>query len=120
MKMRSVVIRTSDIQKSVAFYENVLGFTFDSMVSVSPEKKIAFMTEPVSGMRIELLNNDKAAYPPAARVSLTFEVEQIADARKHLISKNVKIIEEPRTIKDGKKSMTAIDPNGVELDFVEE
>ena len=120
MKMKSVVIRTADIQKSVSFYENVLGFTFDSMVSASPEKKIAFMTEPVSGTRLELLHNNNAERLPAAGVSLTFEVEQIADARDYLLSKKVRIVSEPRTIKDGKKIMTALDPNGIEIDFIEE
>lgn len=120
LKLKSVVIRTSDIQKSVSFYENVLGFAFDSMVSASPEKKIAFMTEPESGARLELLHNERAPHPPAAAVSLTFEVDQIADARDYLLSKNVRIIAEPRTIKDGKKIMTAVDPNGVEIDFIEE
>ena len=118
--MKSVVIRTSDIQKSVSFYENVMGFAFDSMISASPEKKIAFMTEPESGTRLELLHNDRAEHPPAVGVSLTFEVGQIAEAREYLVSKNVRIIAEPRTIKGGKKIMTAIDPNGVEIDFIEE
>ena len=118
--MKSVVIRTSDIQKSVSFYENVMGFSFESMVSASPEKKIAFMVEPETGTRLELLHNDRAEHPPAAGVSLTFEVNQIAEAREHLLSKNVRIISEPKTIKDGKKIMTAVDPNGVEIDFIED
>ena len=120
MKMKSVVIRTADIQKSVSFYENVLGFTFDSMISASPEKKIAFMSEPVSGMRLELLHNNGAPHPQAAGVSLTFEVEQIADAHDYLLSKKVRIVAAPRTIKDGKKIMTVLDPNGIEIDFIEE
>jgi lactoylglutathione lyase len=32
----------------------------------------------------------------------------------------VRILSTPKTIKDGKKIMTAVDPNGVELDFIEE
>lgn len=120
MKMKSVVVRTSDIQKSVAFYEQVLGFTFDSMISAAPGKQIAFMSNKDSGVKLELLHNDRAEHPPAAGVSFTFEVNQIADAREYLVSKNVRIISEPKTIKDGKKIMTAVDPNGVELDFIEE
>ena len=120
MKMKSVVIRTSDIQKSVAFYENVLGFSFDGMISAAPEKQIAFLTDKASGTKLELLHNDRAEHPPAAGVSFTFEVDQIADAREYLVSKNVRILAEPKTSKDGKKIMTAVDPNGIELDFIEE
>ena len=26
---------------------------------------------------------------------------------------------QPRTVKDGKKMLTAVDPNGIEIDFIE-
>lgn len=118
--MKSVVIRTADIQKSIQFYENVLGFTFDSMISAAPGKQIAFLSDGESGGRIELLHNEKGTPPSSGGVSLTFVVDQIGDAEKFLVSKGVRVISAPKTIKDGKKIMTAIDPNGVELDFIEE
>lgn len=120
MKMKSVVIRTTDIQKSIAFYENVLGFTFESMISAAPGKQIAFMAAEGGCGRIELLYNEKGSTANSGTLSLTFEVDQIADAQKLLTEKNVRILSAPKTIKDGKKIMTAVDPNGVELDFIEE
>ena len=120
MKMKSVVIRTADIQKSIAFYENVLGFTFDSMISAAPGKQIAFLSDKESCGRIELLHNEKGTPSASGNVSLTFVVDQIGEAEKFLLSKNVRIISAPKTVKDGKKIMTAVDPNGVELDFIEE
>ncbi|ULQ60839.1 VOC family protein [Brucepastera parasyntrophica] len=118
--MKSVVIRTSDIQKSIAFYEKILGFTFDSMISPSPGKQIAFLSEPDTNCTIELLHNDNANPVPGNSVSLTFVVEQIGEAEKFLTANKVHIISAPKTIKDGKKIMTAVDPNGIELDFIEE
>jgi Predicted enzyme related to lactoylglutathione lyase len=118
--MKSVVIRTSDIQKSIAFYEKVLGFSFDSMISAAPGKQIAFLSDRESGSQIELLHNDAGKPITAGSVSLTFVVEQIADAEKYLAENKVRIIAKPKTIKDGKKILTAVDPNGVELDFIEE
>jgi lactoylglutathione lyase len=120
VKMKSVVIRTADIQKSIAFYENVLGFSFDSMISAAPGKQIAFLSDKESGCRIELLHNELGKASSAGGVSLTFVVDQIGEAEKFLLSKGVRIISAPKTIKDGKKIMTAVDPNGVELDFIEE
>lgn len=120
MKMKSVVIRTADIQKSIAFYENVLGFSFDSMISAAPGKQIAFLSDKESGSRIELLHNEMGKASAAGGVSMTFVVDQIGEAEKFLLSKNVRIVSAPKTIKDGKKIMTAVDPNGVELDFIEE
>lgn len=120
MKMKSVVIRTRDIAKSIKFYESILGFTFDTQISAAPGKQIAFMTDPESCGQIELLYNEHGKENPAGNVSLTFVVDQIGEAEQYLLSKNVKIIASPKTIKGGKKIMTALDPNGVELDFIEE
>ncbi len=120
MRMKSVVIRTNDIQKSIEFYEKVLGFSFDSMISAAPGKQIAFLSDKESCSRLEILHNDQVNNHVAGSTSLTFVVEQIAEAEKYLVSKNVRIVSPPKTVKDGKKIMTAIDPNGVELDFIEE
>lgn len=120
MKLKSVVIRTNDIQKSIDFYEKILGFSFDSMISAAPGKQIAFLSEKESGSGIELLYNENGRAISCGSVSLTFVVDQIGEAEKYLLSKKVRIISPPKTIKDGKKIMTAIDPNGMELDFIEE
>lgn len=118
--MKSVVIRTTDIQKSIDFYEKVLGFTFETMVSAAPGKQIAFLSDSESSSKLELLYNEKVKTPAHGGLSLTFVVDQIADAEKHLLENSVRIVSPPKTIKDGKKILTAVDPNGVELDFIEE
>lgn len=120
MKMKSVVIRTNDMQKSIAFYETVLGFSFDSMISAAPGKQIAFMSNKESCSQIELLHNDAGKEISSGTVSITFVVDQIGEAEKLLLANNVHIISAPKTIKDGKKIMTSLDPNGVELNFIEE
>jgi lactoylglutathione lyase len=118
--MKSVVIRTMDIQKSIDFYEQILGFSFDSMISAAPGKQIAFLSDKETCGRLELLYNEKVKSIDHGGVSLTFEVEQIGEAEKYLLEHKVHIVSPPKTVKDGKKIMTAVDPNGVELDFIEE
>jgi len=120
MKMKSVVIRTNDIKKSIDFYEKILGFSFEAMVSAAPGKQIAFLSDVESGCRLELLHNEMGKSGAGGGVSITFSVDQIGETEKHLASNGVRIISAPRTIKDGKKILTAVDPNGVELDFIEE
>ncbi|HHU36433.1 MAG TPA: VOC family protein [Treponema sp.] len=120
MKMKSVVIRTTDIQKSINFYEKIMGFTFDSMISAAPGKQIAFLTDPESGGKLELMYNERGKVCRTGSVSLTFIVDQIRAAEEYLTTNKVRILSSPKTIKDGKKIMTAVDPNGVELDFIEE
>lgn len=119
MKLNSVVIRTEEMEKSIEFYEKVLGFNFNYMMSAAPGKQIAFLTEPESGTNLELIYNERANNLNETRMSLTIVVNQISEAEKYLKSKNVKILSPPRTVKDGKKILTASDPNGVEIDFIE-
>lgn len=119
MKLNSVAIRTKEMEKSIEFYEKVLKFTFNYMISAAPGKQIAFLTEPESGMNLELIHNENAKEVSETRMSLTIKVDQIADAEAYLRSKKVKILKSPHTVKEGKKILTASDPNGVELDFIE-
>ena len=58
MFLNSVAIRTDEMEKSLEFYEKVLGFTFNYMMSAAPGKRIAFLTEPDSGMNLELISHD--------------------------------------------------------------
>ena len=119
MQMNSVVIRTENMEKSLQFYEKVLGLTFESMMSAAPGKQIAFLYDPKSNGRLELIHNDCSKVKKENSISLTFIVDQIGETEKYLRSKDVRIIMQPRTVKDGKKILTAVDPNGIEIDFIE-
>lgn len=119
MKMNSVVIRTDNMEKSLTFYEKIIGLTFESMISAAPGKRIAFLYDAQSGNRLEIIQNERFKQKPVHSVSLTFIVDQIGETEKYLQSKGVPIIMMPRTVKDGKKMLTATDPNGIEIDFIE-
>lgn len=119
MQMNSVVIRTDNMEKSLQFYEKVLGLTFESMISAAPGKQIAFLHDSKSGSRLELIHSDRSKVKKENSISLTFIVDQIGETEKYLCSKDVRIIMQPRTVKDGKKMLTAVDPNGIEIDFIE-
>ncbi len=84
MRLNSVAIRTTELEKSIEFYEKILGFNFNYMMSATPNKRIAFLVEPKSGMNLELIYNDRAKPNMETRLSLTMEVEQIADAERFL------------------------------------
>ena len=119
MQMNSVVIRTDNMEKSLQFYEKVLGLTFESMMSAAPGKQIAFLYDPQSNGRLELIHSDRSKVKKENSISLTFIVDQIGETEKYLRSKGVRIIMQPRTAKDDKKILTAVDPNGIEIDFLE-
>lgn len=119
-KLKTVVIKTPDVQKTLAFYGDILDYSLDSMVSVAPGKQIAFMRQEGSDCLLEIMTADPGRAAGDSNVSLSFVVEQIGPAEKALADNKVRISAPPRTIKDGKKIMTAVDPNGVELHFIEE
>lgn len=119
MQLNSVVIRTENMEKSLEFYEKILGLTFETMMSAAPGKQIAFLYDAQSKGRLELIHSDHSKVKKENSISLTFIVDQISETEKYLRSKNVRIIMQPRTVKDGKKILTAVDPNGIEIDFIE-
>ena len=119
MQLNSVVIRTENMEQSLEFYEKILGLTFETMMSAAPGKQIAFLYDAQSNGRLELIHNDLSKVKKENSISLTFIVDQISETEKYLRSKNVRIIMQPRTVKDGKKMLTAVDPNGIEIDFIE-
>lgn len=119
LSLNSVVIRTKEMQKSIDFYKDILHFEFDTLISAAPGKQIAFLTDPESGMHLELIHNENANLLSETRMSLTIKVGQISEAEKYLREHKVPIVSMPHTVKDGKKILTAVDPNGVELDFIE-
>ena len=76
MQLNSVVIRTDNMEKSLQFYEKVLGLTFESMMSAAPGKQIAFLYDPKSNGRLELIHNDRSKVKKENSISLTFTVKQ--------------------------------------------
>lgn len=119
MKFNSVVIRTKEMEKSITFYEKILGFKFISMMSAAPGKQIAFLTDTESNTNLEIIYNENAPNLAETKMSLTIQVDQIGETETFLRAHKVPIRSVPRTVKDGKKILTAVDPNGVELDFIE-
>ncbi len=119
-KLNTVLIKTQDMAKSISFYEQVLEFALDSMISMSPDKQKALLRREGSDTLIELETADPGQPPASGAVSLSFVVEQIGAAEKALAASKVRVAAPPRTLKGGKKIMTAVDPNGVELHFIEE
>lgn len=119
MKMNSIAIRTENMEKSLHFYQTIIGLTFETMMSAAPRKQIAFLNDPQSGGRLELIYNERLKPQKGHSISLTFIVDQIGETEKYLRQHDVPITMTPRTVKDGKKMLTAVDPNGVEIDFIE-
>ena len=120
MQIAFVTIGTNDMDGSVAFYTETLGFDLLNRVEPSPVVELAFLKDP-SGVEIELIK--RASDPPvtnsACSVSLTFHVGDINVTYARLLSLNTPGLEPPKTLPGGLKLLLARDPHGVALGFIE-
>ncbi|BCS99289.1 hypothetical protein DSLASN_49210 [Desulfoluna limicola] len=121
MKVAFITIGTNDMDGSVDFYTETLGFDLLNRLTPSPEVELAFLKDP-SGVKVELIKraSDPLVTNSACSVSLTFHVDDIDTTHAHLLSRHVPGLEEPRVLPGGLKLLLAKDPNGVVLGFIEE
>ena len=101
----AVAVTVADIDRSIAFYRDVLGF---ELLYQLPEMGWCEMASPVAGVNVGLGRFDKVA--PGAAV-LTWGVLDIAEARQRLVAAKVKV-DEVETIPDLVKLLRFQDPDG--------
>jgi lactoylglutathione lyase len=118
MKIGFITVYTIDIQKSIDFYERVMGFTLSRRFSASAGIEIAFMDDG-HGQQIEFIKDLKELPYSGSGLSLGFHVENIAKTLAHLESHGVEILFGPLAMENGVKLLHARDCNGLELGFVE-
>lgn len=120
MTLAFVTVGTNDMETSVRFYTEVLGFQLVNRVTPSPGVDLAFLNDP-SGVQIELIAraSDPVVTNSASSVSLTFHVADIEATHSHLLSHSTPGLEPPKTLAGGLKLLLAKDPNGVVLGFIE-
>jgi lactoylglutathione lyase len=119
MDLSFVTINVKNIDETVAFYKDVLGFRVTRSFSPQPEMHITFMDDQ-KGHVLEFIGNEKGETYCGKGISLGFYVDDIDAIRKHLETHNVEIIYGPITTGSGVKLMHARDLNGVELGFVQQ
>ncbi len=118
MKIDFISIGTLSVEKSVSFYQDVLGFTLYDRYSPAPDIEIAFLSDD-HGTKIELLEKVMTEKHENCNISIGFEVDDIYSTKEHLEHNGVKIISGPVELPHNVKLLHAIDPNGVKLGFVQ-
>ena len=108
-------LSVTDLEKSIRWYEDVLGFTL--LYKVDEMGWCELRTE-VSGVNVGLSQVEKAG--GAGGTTLTFGVKDIAGARKELEAKDVRFDGPTQTIPDMVKLATFYDPDGNTLMFYQD
>lgn len=120
MKYLWTTMHVTDLDKSVAFYEEVVGLTLENRFQAGPGSEIAFMKSEGTETKVELLcRADFAGRREDAALSLGFETENLEDKMAELKAKGYAVSDiirpNPKT-----RFFFVKDPDGIDIQFVEE
>ena len=120
LKFHHFGIEVKDIDKSIDFYTNILGFKVSYQKTYSKDFNETFVLIDLDGGILELRvshSKDVDTTQPSVRHHIAFEtddVDTIADIAK---KNNIKIIDGPRNIKGDIRLATLLDPDNNVIDF---
>ncbi len=127
MRYLHTMIRVTDLEKSLRFYQKGLGFELVSRQDYARDRfTLAFLRAPGdtdSGPMIELTHNwDTARYERGdAYGHLAYEVESIDTLREKLKNSGYDLSWGPGETPSGKRRMAFVDdPDGYEIELLED
>lgn len=114
MKIKYTTIIVNDMNESIKFYTEVMGFEIDSHYDLGPSGEITLLKGEGETM-VEIIKNpvDKPGL-----FSIGIDVDDINATVKELKSKGAKITMEPTTITVGTLAFLE-DPNGVRIALIQ-
>ncbi len=112
-------IYTSQLDKSIEFYTEVLGFTLSNRVNVGEGGTLAFLTDN-RGSVIELVDSG-VALPKVtdSPVAVTIKVDDMQEIKELVKSQELRVTMGPVTMPNGITLLHISDPNGITINFVE-
>ena len=114
MKVKYGTIIVADMEESIKFYTEAMGFEIDSQYNLGPGLTITLLKGEGDAM-IELIKNKENE---TGLFSLGMEVEDVKATVKELKSKGAKITMEPVPITVGTLAFLE-DPNGVRIALIQ-
>lgn len=107
-----------DMEKSLKFYQDIVGLNIDSRFKAGPDTEIVFLGEGET--KIELIcNKQKQEIDPGNDISWGFEVDSIENLIIMLNQSGYKIQGGPFQPNSGIKFIYVLDPNGMKIQFIE-
>jgi len=118
MKFCWATISVQDMERSLSFYENIVGLTISERMSPGEEMEIVFLGEGET--KIELISNSR--YPAAEHpqgIFLGFQVDSLDEKLKFVKEQGVEVTAGPYQPNPWVKFFFVKDPNGISIQFVE-
>ncbi len=114
-----VTIHVSDLEKSVSFYQDIIGLKVNRRMKPLPEIDIAFLGADGT-TEIELLHHDKKKNLTHGKdFSLGFTVDSLDETVEFLNSRNIPVHSGPFQPSPVLKFIYILDPDGLKIQFVE-
>lgn len=118
MKLISLRIITKDIQKSVSFYESVMGLTAQWYTADFAELSTDSITLAIGSTRTMKLFSEALTESGGSKTSIIeFLVTNLDDEYKRIKSLTDDIVQEPTTMPWGNRSLLFCDPDGNLINF---
>jgi lactoylglutathione lyase len=111
-------INVKEMEKSLRFYQDILGLQLNRKMNPNPDMELAFLG--AGDTQIELIYNAKSKDVGFGKdISLGFTVESIEKVSELLKTKNIPIQSGPFQPNPFIKFIYVLDPNGLKIQFVE-
>ncbi len=118
MKFCWSTIYVKDMEKSLKFYQEVVGLKLDRKFESGPGIEIAFLGEGET--KIELIYSENNTNINIGKdISWGFNVDSLGDMIEFVKEKNIEIHDGPHQPNPNTKFFYVLDPNGLKIQFVE-
>lgn len=113
-------INVKDLEKSIKFYQDIVGLKIKKKFKAGSKKTIAFLESLENQTEIELIEDQaKSEFNLGTDISLGFEINSIKEKIKLLKEKKINIESGPISPQPDIEFFYVLDPNGIRIQFVE-
>jgi lactoylglutathione lyase len=117
MRIGFVTVHVKDLERSLAFWREVMGLEIERRFAGGPGVEIAFLRDG-GGHRLELIAGTGHAVHGEG-FSVGFDVDEVDETLAHLRRCGVEITFGPKTMPSGVRLLQARDGDGLALVFVQ-
>lgn len=111
-------IHVRDLERSIRFYEDVIGLKLVSRFPAGPDTQIAFLADGPA--QVELICTEGETIPPyGEHPSLGFAAEDLDKAMADMKEKGVEVVSGPFRPNPKTRFFYVRDPDGVYLEIIE-
>ena len=118
MKFCWTTLHVKDMDKSLEFYQGILGLDLNRRNRISPEMELAFLGSGET--QVELIRDSRTAIQPYGEgVSMGFQAESLDKVRETLAVHGVPVHSGPFQPNPSIRFLYVRDPDGMNIQFIE-